>query len=49
MSQCTTCGKPLTIEIDPEEEGDEYDQADASSENVVPDSVELQCGCYFHW
>lgn len=48
MSECKTCGKPLTIEIDPEEEEDEYEQASAS-ERVVPDSVELQCGCHFHW
>ena len=49
MSQCATCGKHLTVEVDPEEEDDEIDQAGASSENMVPDSVELQCGCYFHW
>lgn len=48
MSECKTCGKPLTVEIDLEEEDNEYDEASAS-EKVVPDSVELQCGCYFHW
>ncbi|KAL8938610.1 MAG: hypothetical protein Q9216_003803 [Gyalolechia sp. 2 TL-2023] len=41
MSECKTCGKPLTVEIDPEEEDDEYDQASFSG-HVVPDSVELQ-------
>ncbi|KAL8999785.1 MAG: hypothetical protein Q9169_001458 [Polycauliona sp. 2 TL-2023] len=48
MSQCVACGKPLTLEIDPEEE-DEYEQDTAASGTTVPDSVELTCGCYFHW
>ncbi|KAL8951102.1 MAG: hypothetical protein Q9222_002906 [Ikaeria aurantiellina] len=54
MSHCTACGKPLTIEIDPEEEeeeeeDDEFNAVGVAGGNVVPDSVELQCGCYFHW
>lgn len=49
MSECTTCSKPLTIDIDPEEEEDDYDQAVTSSEHEIPDSVELNCGCHFHW
>lgn len=52
MSQCTTCGKPLVIEVDPEEEEEEYEDfegADGSSETVLSDSVELSCGCLFHW
>lgn len=49
MSQCMSCGKPLTVEINPEEEEEEdYDVA-GSSGTVIPDSVELQCGCHFHW
>ncbi|KAL8839939.1 MAG: hypothetical protein Q9176_004166 [Flavoplaca citrina] len=42
MSQCVSCGKPLTLEIDSEEE-DEYDRDTTASQTVVPDSVELQC------
>ncbi|KAI4250345.1 MAG: hypothetical protein L6R42_008750 [Xanthoria sp. 1 TBL-2021] len=43
MSQCTACGKPLTLEIDLDEE-DEYDQDATASGTEVPDSVELsQC------
>ncbi|KAL9028215.1 MAG: hypothetical protein Q9196_003387 [Gyalolechia fulgens] len=30
MSECKTCGKPLTIEIDPGEEDEDYDQASVS-------------------
>lgn len=48
MSQCAACGTPLTLKIDSDEE-DDYDQGATSLGIVVPDSVQLQCGCYFHW
>lgn len=49
MGQCKKCERPLTIMIDWDDEASDPDQAGASSENEVPDSVELQCGCFFHW
>lgn len=48
MSQCIACSKPLTVEIDFEED-DEHTLLQSASEIVVPDSVELPCGCHFHW
>ncbi|KAL8710823.1 MAG: hypothetical protein Q9220_004626 [cf. Caloplaca sp. 1 TL-2023] len=50
MSQCTACGKPLTIEIDreEEEEDDDHSATEIADGKIVPDSVELPCGCYFH-
>ncbi|KAL8692220.1 MAG: hypothetical protein Q9218_002720 [Villophora microphyllina] len=48
MSQCVTCDKALTVEIDSEGE-EEYNVPESSSGTLVPDSVELQCGCHFHW
>ncbi|KAL8669204.1 MAG: hypothetical protein Q9168_006202 [Polycauliona sp. 1 TL-2023] len=48
MSQCVACGNLLILEIDPEEE-DEYERNATASGTVVPDSVKLTCGCYFHW
>ncbi|KAL8965484.1 MAG: hypothetical protein Q9183_003828 [Haloplaca sp. 2 TL-2023] len=49
MSQCTACNQPLTVEIDSEDDEEEYNVPESSSRNVVPDSVELPCGCFFHW
>ncbi|KAI4204721.1 MAG: hypothetical protein LQ348_001249 [Seirophora lacunosa] len=42
MGQCKKCERPLTIMIDWDDEASDPDQAGASSENEVPDSVELQ-------
>lgn len=55
MSLCVACNKPLEVEIEPEEE-DQYEGAASSSSKapaaapeVVPDDVQLTCGCHFHW
>ncbi|KAL8699163.1 MAG: hypothetical protein Q9201_006156 [Fulgogasparrea decipioides] len=49
MSQCTACNEPLTVEVDLEDDEEAHDITGSSTGTVVPDSVELQCGCYFHW
>ncbi|KAL8870491.1 MAG: hypothetical protein Q9174_003480 [Haloplaca sp. 1 TL-2023] len=49
MSQCTACNKPLTVEIDSDDDEEDFNVTESSSGNVVPDSVELACGCFFHW
>ncbi len=49
---CVACQKPLTLTIEPDDVDDVDPDIDSSSvENVytVPDSVEMQCGCHFHW
>lgn len=57
MSVCVACQKPLEVEIEADEEDEEYEQpsgpssgkAPAAGPEVVPDDVQLTCGCHFHW
>ena len=42
MFACEICDEPLVLRIDDEEENEAID-------NVVPDDLELSCGCHFHW
>ncbi|KAH9892230.1 hypothetical protein F4778DRAFT_749827 [Xylariomycetidae sp. FL2044] len=37
---CKVCEEPLMLEVDDDEEG---------NSQSVPDDLELQCGCHFHW
>jgi len=49
MATCKSCGQALVLELDP----DDFDEATSSvaggSPTVVPDDLELPCGCHFHW
>jgi hypothetical protein len=48
MSQCKACDKPLVLEL--YEGGGSEDGSDAGAPpEVVPDDLELPCGCHFHW
>lgn len=38
MAACKLCEDPLVFQI---EDGDGADE--------VPDDLELECGCHFHW
>ena len=52
MDVCTTCHKPLILEIESEDDDDStHSEASSKSDTgrTVPDSVELTCGCHFHW
>ncbi|MCJ1397900.1 hypothetical protein MMC11_001096 [Xylographa trunciseda] len=48
MALCAGCHGRLEIEVDHE---DESESSSASNANtiIVPDDVELKCGCHFHW
>ena len=49
---CVACEKPLTLTVEAYDEDDVgQDVGSSSTTNVytVPDSVEMQCGCHFHW
>ncbi|KAJ4408513.1 hypothetical protein N0V91_003164 [Didymella pomorum] len=55
MSLCVACNKQLVIEIEADDE-DQYEMAGSSSgkapaaePETVPDDVQLNCGCHFHW
>jgi hypothetical protein len=55
MSVCVVCNKALEVEIEPDSD-DEYENGASSSgkalaaaPETVPDDVQLQCGCHFHW
>lgn len=55
MSACVSCNQPLVLELEPEHEEDVQMQnsssgkAPAAAPETVPDDVELNCGCHFHW
>ena len=45
MSVCKACEEPLVLRLDEEDP----DEAGPSSTEIVPDDLELICGCHFHW
>lgn len=55
MSLCIACNKPLVVEIEVEDEeqyemvGSSSGKAPAAEPETVPDDVQLNCGCHFHW
>jgi hypothetical protein len=56
MSVCVSCEKPLVHELEPEEDEDvqmegasSSGKAPAAEPETVPDDVQLNCGCHFHW
>jgi hypothetical protein len=57
MSVCVTCKKPLDVEIEPDEEGEDVQmgassssgKAPAAAPETYPDDVHMNCGCHFHW
>lgn len=44
---CTACSEPLLVEIEPD--SDVEDSKASMAAESVPDDVELNCGCHFHW
>ncbi|MCJ1389796.1 hypothetical protein MMC18_002653 [Xylographa bjoerkii] len=52
MATCAACHGKLELEVDPEEGTEGYETTGSSSGShtiTVPDDVELNCGCHFHW
>ncbi|MCJ1386455.1 hypothetical protein MMC17_009581 [Xylographa soralifera] len=54
MATCAACHGKLELEIEHEEETGDYEAMEGSSASntnttTVPDDVELNCGCHFHW
>lgn len=49
MAACKICDDPLVIEVDRDDEGEAGGSSSAANEATVPDDLELQCGCHFHW
>ncbi|KAK5946133.1 hypothetical protein PMZ80_000273 [Knufia obscura] len=43
---CAACEEPLLVLVDSDSE---EDSKDAATPESVPDDVELNCGCHFHW
>ncbi|EMC95970.1 hypothetical protein BAUCODRAFT_510586 [Baudoinia panamericana UAMH 10762] len=48
MAVCAKCGKPLTLDIQPEDD-DEDVEMEPDGQETVPDDVLLPCGDHFHW
>ncbi|KAF2124123.1 hypothetical protein P153DRAFT_401225 [Dothidotthia symphoricarpi CBS 119687] len=55
MSVCIICTTPLFVEVshdsdsEHESSGPSSGKARAASPETVPDDVQLNCGCHFHW
>ena len=55
MSVCVACNKPLEVELERDEDEDYEAGASSSGKGpaaapeTVPDDVQLNCGCHFHW
>ncbi|MCJ1416200.1 hypothetical protein MMC32_002535 [Xylographa parallela] len=54
MATCATCHKKLELEITNEDATGGYETTEGPSGSItgttiVPDDVELNCGCHFHW
>ena len=55
MSLCVACNKPLVVEIEADDDeqyemaGSSSGKAPAAAPETVPDDVQLNCGCHFHW
>lgn len=55
MSLCIACNKPLVVEIEADDEeqyemaGPSSGKAPAAEPETVPDDVQPNCGCHFHW
>jgi hypothetical protein len=45
---CSSCHETLWLEVEPDSEGESNSKAPATNE-TIPDDVELQCGCHYHW
>ncbi|KAI0383224.1 hypothetical protein F5Y04DRAFT_250876 [Hypomontagnella monticulosa] len=41
MAACKVCEQPLTLELDNDDGSDEP--------QLIPDDLELTCGCHYHW
>jgi hypothetical protein len=55
MSACVVCNKPLEVEFERDDEEHETGassssgKAPAAAPEMVPDDVQMSCGCHFHW
>ncbi|KAI9736818.1 MAG: hypothetical protein M1818_005869 [Claussenomyces sp. TS43310] len=49
MAVCKACSQPLVLELDPDDFNEATASAAGGSSSIVPDDLELPCGCHFHW
>ena len=52
MAACVSCQQPLVHVLEPEEDEDVQmgsGKGAAPEPETVPDDVQLNCGCHFHW
>ncbi len=50
IDTCVTCTEPLILDIDSDDDRDDLRPGfNDRNGRTVPDSVELNCGCHFHW
>ncbi|KAK5079132.1 hypothetical protein LTR64_002447 [Lithohypha guttulata] len=45
---CAVCEEPLVVLLESDSEAEDSKQS-ADTSDSVPDDVELNCGCHFHW
>jgi len=50
VDTCVTCTEPLVLDIDSDDDNNDLEpESSSTNARTVPDSVELNCGCHFHW
>ncbi len=50
VNTCVTCNEPLLLVIDSDDDDNNVgSEPSRTNGRSVPDSVELTCGCHFHW
>ncbi|KAF2115308.1 hypothetical protein BDV96DRAFT_599668 [Lophiotrema nucula] len=56
MAACVSCQQPLVLEVGSDDEEEDVQgqasssgKAPATEPETVPDDVDLNCGCHFHW
>lgn len=49
MNLCRVCDEPLVLEFDSEDVEEATSSARGGAITAIPDDLELQCKCHFHW
>lgn len=45
--KCVSCQQPLLVEVDSDSDIEESKRG--LTPDTIPDDVEMECGCHFHW
>lgn len=46
---CVSCHDTLWLEVEPDSDAEDSNSKAPATTEVIPDDVELSCGCHYHW